>query len=1102
MKPAESMIHDWQIRDGRLYGTVDVTLRGEVGDRFLLLREPAVLSRFGGTGLRVVKIRQDGGIAYAIVAGTAGLLTGKAWFEMPLADPLKGWNLPGGPAAMRRVTLRWDQGGWEFASPGAARIQPLTGLKAEQSGALLVLGPADPVQILARPKQRDAGTEETKFFAEVANLFLPGPGVVNGRHLVTIRPAQGRVTALTMKVPVGFTVSDVVDGPVGAWRFDPGKRELRMTVEPAQNQGFSYTIETQRGAGALPMNLELEPVRVDGAAGEVGLLGIAFGEEVQPEAVEVEGLSRVNPEDFNGKLLPRSKDGQPLALLQHAFRYGAGAAKAKLKVTAVAPELRAESCQLVSLGEDRLVIATDLAVTITRSGVFRLDLDVPEGLEIESATGEGLSHWTVDKVKRIVTFHLAGKTMGRRDFSLTLTGHPTGDQAKWQVPRLSLRDASRETGVLTVVPERGLQVRAVERKNISQLEPRELADGPKESARAAARPGALAYSLLQGDWALGLSISRLDPWVTAKVFHDATIREGQLLTRVHVGYRIENAAVKSLRVRIPGLDATAAETVRATGPAVADLIPVKDQIGIYEIRFQRGLAGETDVELEYQRPSAESGGESVVPVVLENVRQQAYFVAVRAGGRLELEPGAIPRGWQRIDWAVVQSTLGRAAGTVAPAMAFKVAEPDGPPLPVVLKRHQLAELRKLRVSDGSLTTLLSPSGDAITAVRMRMQVVGKGTLRIKLPDKAALFNVFVNDEGATLVREGGDWLFHVFPSPEVGKPTVVRFVYSAAIGRGHRLEGPVLDVPMENLTWRVLVPEGWKLASHGGDFDLKKQSALGAFRLEDYQLFVRGKRASDAQSAVRLLDQANAWLEAGDQEKAGLALGNAVRNGQLDAASGEDARVQLRQLKTQQAVLGLNTRRQKLVLDNQTAAPQQAENPQLNRAAEVNPVLRGAYNYDPKQFDRFLEGNTADENTTLKEIANRIVTQQLAAEPAPAALEVTLPERGTVLSFTRSVQVDGQRPMAIELKLKRSNSRFAWLAVWLCLLTGAMGALGTVRAVRAGPIGPIGPIGPMGGKEPTAPTAPTAPTVPTDLPGTKKTADAKEVKEPKKRADK
>ncbi|HEX7262019.1 MAG TPA: hypothetical protein VF258_09405, partial [Luteolibacter sp.] len=273
----------------------------------------------------------------------------------------------------------------------------------------------------------------------------------------------------------------------------------------------------------------------------------------------------------------------------------------------------------------------------------------------------------------------------------------------------------------------------------------------------------------------------------------------------------------------------------------------------------------------------------------------------------------------------------------------------------------------------------------------------------------------------------------------VGRPATVRFVYSAGTAGGKRIEGPVLNVPMENLTWRVLVPEGWRMADHGGDFDLKQQAAMGAFKLEDYQSFVRGKKESDAKSAVALLDQANSWMAAGDQEKASQAFSNAVRSNQLDAASGEDARVQLRQLKTQQAVLGLNTRRQKLEIDNRSASGQ-GDFSQLQRAAEANPVLRGGYNYDPKQFDRFLEGNTADENSALKEIANRIVTQQLAAEPAPVALDVTLPERGTVLTFGRSVQVDGQRPMILTLDLKRDGSSgYAWLAILLCLLLGVMG---------------------------------------------------------------
>jgi hypothetical protein len=531
--------------------------------------------------------------------------------------------------------------------------------------------------------------------------------------------------------------------------------------------------------------------------------------------------------------------------------------------------------------------------------------------------------------------------------------------------------------------------------------------------------------------------------VTAQVFHEATLREGQVLSRVVLGFRIENAAVKALRVRIPGLDATAAATVRASGAAVADLVPVEGQQGLWEIRFQRGVAGETSVELEYQRRSKDDGVEKIEPVELEQVRQVVYFTAVRAAGRLELEPGILPRGWQRADWAVVQSTLGQAAGSVAPLMAFRVADPEGP-LPVVLKRLKLADLQRLRVASGSLTTLLSPAGQALTAVDLKMEVVGKGTLKLNLPKGAVLFNVLVNDEGVTLVRENDEWLFYVFPAPEIGKPATVRFVYSAGADQAIRLEGPVLNVPMENLTWRVLVPEGWHMTAHHGDFDLKQQDWLGVFRLEEYKTSSLTKRKSDSMRASAMLAQANSYLQQGDQEKASQALGNAVRSNQLDEATNEDARVLQYKTKTQQAVLGLNTRRQRMVLDNRLSVPQ-ADNSQLDRAAAANPLMQGKQNFDPKQYDRLLEGNTADENAALKEIANRLVSQQLAAEPAPVALDVTLPERGTVLTFGRSVQVDGKRPMSITLKLKRNGAGFSWLALVLCLLAGGMAGMRRAR---------------------------------------------------------
>ena len=1045
LKAAESVQHDWDIRDGRLYGSVDISLSGEAGDRYLLLQHPAVLNEFTGDGLKVVNGMHNKQRAYWLVATAEGRLSGRAEFEMPVT-PANGWKLPTGPAALQKVKVKWDESGWEFTSPAAVKIEPVAGVGKEVSAAMISLSPLKDVTLRAQPRQRDVSVEKTRFYSEVSNLFMPGPGVINGRHLVTIRPAQGQVRQLSLKVPEGYTVSDVLNGPVGNWRFDPDSRELRVIVQPAQSSMFSFVVETQRSAEDLPADLTVTPLRVDDAAGEVGLIGMAFGPEVQPEGLKAEGLSKVNPSDFSSKLIPVTNGNQPLATLLHAFRYGPAKASLSLRVNPVAPELRSTIWQLVSLGEDRLLVSADIDVLITRSGVFRLQLEVPESLEVESATGEGLSHWTQMKSEdgvRTVTLHLSGKTMGQRSFSLALVGGPVTEDKEWMVPKVRLQDASRETGVLTVVPERGLRVRAVKRKNIAQLDARQLAGQKNAVSRAAVRPDALSFRLLQSDWELGLSIRRLEPWVTANVLHDSTIREGQVLTRIGIAYRIDNAAVKSRRVRISGLDDKAAATLRATGAAVADFVPIEGEKDLWEIRFRRGIAGHSEVTIEYQRPSAESGTESITPIELVDVRHTNTVVALRAGGRLELEAESLPRGWQATDWATVQAQTGSNAGVEAPHLTFKVAD-SKTPLKVIMKRHDLASLRKIRVSQGTLTSLLSLDGNALTSVSMRMEVVAKGTLRLMLPKGAELFNVFVNGEGAPLVRVGDEWLFYVFPRPDA-KSSELRFTYAAGMLKGKQLRGPVLDVPMENLTWRVLVPDGYRLAGFDGDFDLVDDGGGDYEELlksGSYREVLISKNKVLKQSAVELFDQGNRWAAEGDQQKAIMAYSNVLNSGNLDEASTEDARVQLRKLKTQQAVLGLNSRRQRLIIDNRGSELQGQANDQIDQAAALNPVLQGKYNFDPNQYERFLDGNTADENAALKAIANRVVAQQLAAEPAPAALDVTLPENGSVLSFGRSVQVGSDEAMTLEIELERAQGGFSLLAVLLCLVISAVLFLG------------------------------------------------------------
>ncbi|HQF39474.1 MAG TPA: hypothetical protein PK322_10190, partial [Opitutaceae bacterium] len=1013
-RPAQAAVQTWAIRDGRLYGELELTVRGGPGDSFLLLRPPAVLTEFKADGLRLGKSERAGQTSYFVAPEREGLLTARVRFELPVPQETTQIALPTGAAATQRVTIALDQGGWEFASPAAVQVVPTPNLGDARSGATLVLAPQGAAVVQLRPKRRDLTAEATQFYAETTQLFIPGPGVVNGLIAVSVRPVQGRVSSLLLAVPAGLTVGDVRsdDTEVSAWRFDPEKRRLAITLASPQEQHFRLGIETQLGTGALPFDLTLTPLRVVGAAGEVGMLALAFGGDAQPESVHASGLSPVNTEDFDAALIPSDKDDEPTATLQHVWRFGQDGGSVSLKIAPVAPEVRVTGRQVLSLDDDRMVMAVDLAVAITRVGLFKLSFALPEGLEVEALSSEALSHWTEapEGNQRVVTMHLNGRTIGDERFALTLAGAAPHAQEAWSVPHLQIREATRQTGEALVVPGKGLRLRAVEREKVTQLDPRQV---------GGRQPGTLAFRLLQEDWSVKLGIEALEPWVTVQALQETTVREGQTLVRLGLRYRVENAAVKQFRVKLPGLGEERARTVRATGAAVSDLVRVAGSDDLWEIRLQRGIAGETDVQIEFQGPATgDQKTETVAVPEFVGVRQAVQFAAVRAGGRLELEAGALPRGWSRADWSAVPAVLQNRADRSVPALCFRVAEAEGP-LPVAVRRHEVAEALKLRVTQGELVTLFSPSGESLTAVDLRVDVLEKSTLRVRLPEGARLFNTFVNGESVAVVREGDAFLFHVTPNTAGERSAAVRLVYSAPGGKGGEiaLAGPRLNVPLENVAWRVVVPPGHELAGYGGGLRLREERRGGWLDVADYRSAVVSKRSAESKKAVAMLAEANKLMQQGDQQKAGEVLARAYNTQALDEAANEDARVQLRNLKTQQTVLGLNTRRQRLYLDNRVEA---ARNEQLEQAASLNPFMQGRVNFDPTQVDQLLMGNSADENTALRGIADRLVEQQLAAEPAPRAIDVTLAERGRVFTFTRSLQVEGDKPLQLTLDIART----------------------------------------------------------------------------------
>jgi hypothetical protein len=176
----------------------------------------------------------------------------------------------------------------------------------------------------------------------------------------------------------------------------------------------------------------------------------------------------------------------------------------------------------------------------------------------------------------------------------------------------------------------------------------------------------------------------------------------------------------------------------------------------------------------------------------------------------------------------------------------------------------------------------------------------------------------------------------------------------------------------------------------------------------DLETYIRNEgqiQQQQTRQAEQLLTMANSFLESGDPGQARRAFQAAYGLSQHDEAFNEDARVQLHNLKLQQALVGLNFRQAAVAGD--TIAPA-AQLPTLSAGRE--PV------YTQDEARRILSGNSAEENEFQARLVERLIQQQDAAGANPAAIRATIPEQGRLLTFARSLQVDPWVDMRIDLE--------------------------------------------------------------------------------------
>jgi hypothetical protein len=180
--------------------------------------------------------------------------------------------------------------------------------------------------------------------------------------------------------------------------------------------------------------------------------------------------------------------------------------------------------------------------------------------------------------------------------------------------------------------------------------------------------------------------------------------------------------------------------------------------------------------------------------------------------------------------------------------------------------------------------------------------------------------------------------------------------------------------------------------------------------------------------AEDLLAAGNSALEKGDPQQARRSFQAAYGLSSHDAAFNEDARVQLHNIKLQQALIGLNVRQAASAGDSGALGGKLRD---LRSRKELN--------YTQQDAKDIIDRNSADENAAYMKLAERLIQQQDAAVTSPAALRASIPDQGRVLTFKRAVLVDPRGDLRIDLRATAartvgSSLRMAILAAALLIL--------------------------------------------------------------------
>ena len=1043
----------------------NLRIRADRPSRFPLLEESAVLASPAKPDAHVTLRAENG--KHIIDVDKPGAYNVEAVFlaALPPAgeDQQRRFELALPMSLTNRINLTVPDANVSVTAPQAVFLT--SEQRGGQTRVETMFAPGQPALFTWRPLERQAAQEEVRFYAQDLALASVTPGLLQVFHEIRLQIAQGQVDRLTLDVAPGQTVTSVNGPQVGAWRFDPVGHHLEVRLSQPVTGSYVMTLVTQSASAAVPYDVRLEPLVVQGALDQHSVVGLAAEPSVyvrldqHPAAMNVQDYVREV-----GQLV-KAAPGLAIEQISQAFRFESQGGAVTGRVQAVQSEIRSQETARFNVEDDRLVYNSQWDIEIAKAGRFDVDLLMPEGFDIDALEAQEVSHWdeSTEAGQRRVKVHFKHRLTGSVQLKLALSQALAEIPDRLTAPRVMVAGGLKHTGYLVIGSEQGVRVSVASRQGVSEVNPAELGHTGQ---------GLLAFQFLRPDWQLQLQTELIQARVTVQSLHVAKVTDGLVRHEHALRYRLYHAGTKAFGLTLP----PEAVGVTITGPGIArreQASPGQWRVELADKVYDQPYLMTVKYETRY---NPADGNVPLVPVRCQDADLQQGYTAVFATDRVELAANATDATLRPADARSIPEYFG-AGDLSGAAMCFRCVSAQYS-LVVRARRHAAADQIGAEVLKTDLISVVTATGQTINRVVLLLRVGSQRHLQTILPDGASIWSLAVDGQAVQpsvrATAEGRSALLVPLPQ-QAADDVLVDMIYVAGLplaagwsGR-HSLSGPRFDLPLKNITWYVHMPEDFTYGDFGGTIPIDPRMAEtgGVLRydMQTYQRQILEVSRRNELVAQQQQTRARELAQKGEQAAARQALTKGYNFSLGNTALNEDIRVDLDNLLRQQAKVGLINARDRL--RQQTGGAPDVQAPSA--------IPADGQGFSQQQADRIESSLGQADSENIEMITRRIIQTEAAAESSVAQIQVTMPICGQVLRFDSPLQVEPVAEMTVAFTARAQRLARVDPSLWygfglfgVLLLCGLMvnwirRAWGVLCVwLQSAPVSVVAPVHPAG----------------------------------------